>query len=139
MNSTSAPSGAEDVRKRIAAQMKECPDEKFALVGYSQGGRVMSMATKNMTAELAKNVVAVVLYGAGEGKETGALAGATLANCAQGDIACPNSGTGPGHVSYNDEGTKWHDRASQYIIAAFGGKGLGQKLVRNPTAEWKDL
>jgi hypothetical protein len=53
--------------------------------------------------------------------------------------ACPNSGTGPGHVSYNDENTKWHDRASQYIISAFGGNSLGQKLIRNPTADLKDL
>jgi pimeloyl-ACP methyl ester carboxylesterase len=66
--------------------MKECPDEKFALVGYSQGGRVVSMASRNMTAELAKNVLAVVLFGAGEGKETGTLGKVTLANCAPGDI-----------------------------------------------------
>lgn len=27
--------GQNDVKARIAAQSKECPDEKFALVGYS--------------------------------------------------------------------------------------------------------
>ncbi|KAF2435004.1 alpha/beta-hydrolase [Tothia fuscella] len=135
-NTTSAPSGAQDVQNRLIAQMKECPDEKFALVGYSQGGRVVSMATNRMNATLSKNILAVVLYGAGLGNATGSLSGITLANCAPGDIACSDSGTGAGHVSYNNEGTVWHDRTSQYIVAAFNGKPVeqkGPKLVRNPT------
>ncbi|KAF2420193.1 alpha/beta-hydrolase [Tothia fuscella] len=127
--------GVSDIQKRLEQQSKECPDEKFALAGYSQGGMVVTSATKKLSPALQAKVLAVVLYGAGEGKNVAEpLLKKTLANCAPGDFACPNSGSGPGHVSYNNEGTKWHDRSSEYVVAAFTDKPVGQKLARNPTA-----
>jgi len=126
--------GIADIGKRLAQENKECPDEKFALVGYSQGGMVVLSALAAIPAEISKKVVAIILYGAGDGSVvTGSYKDKVLANCAPGDFACPNAGSGPGHVSYNNEGTKWHDRTSQYIIEAFKGKSLGKKLVRSPT------
>jgi len=126
--------GVSDVQKRLEQQVKDCPNEKFALAGYSQGGRVVTMATAKLPPELAQKVLAVVLYGAGNGTAIqGLLKDRTLANCAPGDPACPNAGTGPGHVSYNDQGTIWHDRASKYVVAAFAGKSLGAKLMKSPT------
>lgn len=140
--------------------MKACPDEKFALVGYSQGGMIMTSAAPKLSAAAAEKVLAVVLYGAGDGSSvTAAIKKKVLANCAPGDFvsfsnifssgltllscsansacfqACTNSGSGPGHVSYNDEGTIWHDRAAKYIVAAFKGQPMGQKLMRSPTAQ----
>jgi len=126
--------GVADVQKRLEQQAKDCPDEKFALAGYSQGGRVVTLATAKLSPDLAQKVVAVVLYGAGNGTAIqGPLKDRTLANCAPGDFACPDAGSGPGHVSYNDQGTIWHDRSSKYVVAAFTGKPFGTRLIRSPT------
>jgi len=126
--------GVADVQKRLEQQVKDCPDEKFALAGYSQGGRVITLATANLSTELTQKVVAVLLYGAGNGSAIqGPMENLTLANCAPGDFACPDAGSGAGHVSYNDQGTIWHDRSSKYVVAAFTGKSLGKKLIRSPT------
>jgi len=129
-----AATGITDVGKRLTQQANECPNEKFALAGYSQGGMVVQGALGSIPANLRDKVVAVVLYGAGDGSSVNAaFKTKTIANCAPGDFACSSSGSGPGHVSYNDEGTKWHDRSSSYIVAAYQGKGQGAKTMRSPT------
>jgi len=126
--------GVSDIQNRLEQQAKDCPEEKFALAGYSQGGRVVTLAAAKLSSDLAQKVLAVVLYGAGNGTAVqGPLKDRVLANCAPGDFACPEAGSGPGHVSYNDQGTVWHDRSSKYIVAAFSGKSLGTKLLRSPT------
>jgi len=133
-NMMGASTGVSDVQKRLEQQIKACPDEKFALVGYSQGGMIMTTVAPKLSAAVAAKVLAVVLYGAGDGGNVAAsLKTKALANCAPGDFACTNSGSGPGHVSYNDVGTIWHDRAAKYVAAAFTGKPIGQKLARSPT------
>jgi len=126
-----AQTGIADIPKRIAAQVAACPNEKFALVGYSQGGMVVSGALKQIPAKYHDKVVAVVLYGAGDGSKTNkAYYDRVLANCAPGDFACPNAGKGPGHVSYNNKGTIWHDRSAQYIMSAYNGKSQGHLTMR---------
>jgi len=135
MASALGSAGANDVKKRLEAQSRECPEEKFALAGYSQGGMVVLSSLKNIPANLQSKVVAVVTYGAGDGSNVAAsFKTKSLSNCAPGDFACTNSGSGPGHVSYNNQGTTWHDRSSQYIVAAYKGQGLGHKLMRSPTS-----
>lgn len=82
--------GVADVQKRLEQQARDCPDEKFALAGYSQGGRVVTLATAKLSPDLAQRVLAVVLYGAGNGTAIqGALKDRTLANCAPGDFVSP--------------------------------------------------
>jgi len=126
--------GVADVSKRIERMLKECPETKFALSGYSQGGMVVTSAASKMSAQLAEKVLAMVIYGAGEASSVkGPLKDRTLANCAPGDFACPKTGSGPGHTSYNNEGTVWHDRAAQYIVAAFSGKKVSSKTMKVPT------
>jgi len=79
--------GAADVPKRMEAQIKACADIKFALVGYSQGGSVISLATATMPSNLTEKTVAVVLYGSGDGSLiVGSLRNRTIANCAPGDF-----------------------------------------------------
>jgi len=76
----------------VTDKAKECPKMKFALVGYSQGGMVVSAAAPKIPQDLRQNVVAMVLYGAGKGD--GGKGGTpssdwkqkTLANCAPGDM-----------------------------------------------------
>jgi len=131
--------GPNDIVSRIESQTKECPGTKFALVGYSQGGMVVIRAATTLKSkpELSQNVIAVVLYGAGDGKPVALSQSIVLANCARGDMACPEGGnnkaTALGHVSYNDLDSKWHDRSGQFIISAFNGKPLGPKVAKTAT------
>jgi hypothetical protein len=56
---------------------------------------IIASAAKSFTTEhpeLENKVLAVVLYGAGEGKNTGKYAAQTLANCAPGDFVGFQSG-----------------------------------------------
>jgi len=126
--------GIADVPKRMEKMLKECPDIKFALIGYSQGGMVVTSAAAKLPARLAEKVSAMVIFGAGEQSSVkGPLKDRTLANCAPGDFACPRSGSGPGHVSYNNEGTVWLDRSSKFIVQAFKGQKVTAKTIRTPT------
>jgi cutinase len=136
--------GVADVVSRVTNQSKECPKQKFALVGYSQGGMVVSAAAPKIPKDLQQKVVAVVLYGAGDGNaKTGAAASAdikqkTMANCAvndgcgKKDPSAPQ-GAGTGHLSYANAGTQWHSRSAKYIAASFHGQAQGYKLELSPT------
>jgi hypothetical protein len=91
--------------------LKACPGTKFVIGGYSQGGMVTIQALSKLSKEAQDKTIAIVLYGAGDGSQVAAaFKEKTIANCAPGDFACPKSGSGPGHVSYNNKGTIWHDR-----------------------------
>jgi pimeloyl-ACP methyl ester carboxylesterase len=84
---TGLATGVSDIQKRLEQQSKDCPDEKFALAGYSQGGVVVIMAAAKLPADITKKVLAVVLYGAGNGTAIkGELKDRTIANCAPGDF-----------------------------------------------------
>jgi cutinase len=84
---TGSSTGVADVQKRLEKMVKECPDSKFALAGYSQGGMVVSSAAAKLPAQLAEKVLAMVIYGAGEATSVkGPLKDRTLANCAPGDF-----------------------------------------------------
>jgi hypothetical protein len=89
--------GINDIVARITTKAKECPKMNYALVGYSQGGMVVSSAAPKIPADLRGKVVAIVLYGAGTGAGGGKGKGGslppredikkmTLANCAPGDM-----------------------------------------------------
>jgi cutinase len=84
--------GISDVVNRVTTKDKECPKQKFALIGYSQGGMVVSAAVAKIPSNLREKVVAMVLYGAGTGAAGKGAAPAndikqkTLANCAPGDM-----------------------------------------------------
>jgi cutinase len=86
--------GITDVVNRVTTKDKECPKQKFALVGYSQGGMVVTAAMAKIPPNLREKVVAMVLYGAGTGAAAKAggpspaddIKAKTLANCAPGDM-----------------------------------------------------
>jgi cutinase len=90
--------GINDIVTRITSKAKECPKMNFALVGYSQGGMVVSSAAPKISIDLRDKVVAIVLYGAGTGAGGGKegfggglspredIKQKTLANCAPGDM-----------------------------------------------------
>src|ERR1700753_3826741 len=55
--------GANDVAKRINSQLAACPNAKFALVGYSQGARVVRIGATKLNKAALDRVVAAVVYG----------------------------------------------------------------------------
>jgi cutinase len=56
--------GARDVAERLASQEKACPNQVFALVGYSQGASVMNSAAKRIPATTQKDKIkALVMFG----------------------------------------------------------------------------
>ena len=108
--------------------MKDCPDERFALVGYSQGASVISRAASMLNKEQVAKIDAVVTYGAKVAFPP-ELAIKLLNNCAPGDQCGGLPGT-EGHLSYNNKGTVWHDRSAKYIADAFAGKSQGQLFAK---------
>lgn len=59
----SAPTGRDDVVKRLEAQSAACPQQKFALVGYSQGAMVMRMAAPKIPAAIHSKILALEMFG----------------------------------------------------------------------------
>jgi cutinase len=55
--------GVTDVVNRIANQIKACPDQKFSLVGYSQGARVMRGAAVKIPSSSFPSILALVMFG----------------------------------------------------------------------------
>lgn len=74
---------------RLVSQSELCPDQTFALVGYSQGAGVMHSAADKVPKELFPKIKALAMFGdPGErlGREFPAeLQGKVLQNCAEGD------------------------------------------------------
>jgi len=134
LTSFASTAGPDDIAKRIKTKSAECPQMKFAVIGYSQGGGVAASGL----AKVVKNgqvdkVVAVVLYapfmGAAPPKE---FSSKTLQNCAKGDPVCLNGADQTMHISYNTKGTKWHEASAKFLVAAF----KGQPLQANPGSSW---
>ena len=55
--------GISDVVNRVTTKDKECPKQKFALVGYSQGARVMRVAAPKLDPSLFPKILALVMFG----------------------------------------------------------------------------
>jgi cutinase len=63
LSADSVAVGVQDVVARIAAQIKACPDQKFSLVGYSQGARVMRSAAVKIPSSSYSKILALVMFG----------------------------------------------------------------------------
>jgi hypothetical protein len=112
--------------------LKQCPDSRFALVGYNQGATVISMGATRLTPQQLQKVDAVITYGA-DTSFPQALEKKWLNNCAPGDMCGGNVPKGnEAHLSYNNEGTVWHDRSAKYIANAFDGKSQGNISAKSP-------
>ncbi|MEU5595235.1 cutinase family protein [Streptomyces sp. NPDC020298] len=107
---TSAAQGNADVVNHVAGQAAACPNQRFILVGYSQGANVVdnsigissdgavvgSPIVATIPAALAPRVAAVLLFGnpiRALGKSvTGTYQSRTIDFCAKGDPICENGG-----------------------------------------------
>lgn len=107
---TSAAQGNADLVNHVTSQAAACPNQRFVLVGYSQGANVVdnsigissagalvgSPIVATIPAALEPRVAAVLLFGnpiRALGKSvTGTYQGRTIDFCAQGDPVCENGG-----------------------------------------------
>lgn len=116
---TSAAQGNADVVNHVEQQAAACPNQRFVLVGYSQGANVVdnsigissegavvgSPIVATLPAAVEPKVAAVLLFGnpiRALGKSvTGTYQSRTIDFCAKGDPICENGGTDVGaHLGY---------------------------------------
>lgn len=122
LSPTSAAQGNLDLVNHVKSQAAACPNQKFVLVGYSQGANVVdnsigissagavvgSPIVATLPAAVEPKVAAVLLFGnpiRALGKSvTGTYQSRTLDLCAAGDPVCENGGGDVGaHLSYRDD------------------------------------
>ncbi|TKX24094.1 cutinase-like protein 5 [Elsinoe australis] len=121
--------GSSDVVARLRRQSAACPDQKFALVGYSQGAVVMRAAVTSLSTSIQNKIVALVMFGdpanrQGRGDDWPAvLRPRDLQICAEdggGDPVCNANGTCIFfHLIYLRP--EFINRAVDFIAAAFRG------------------
>jgi hypothetical protein len=126
------------VLKHLAAQSAACPEQVYALVGYSQGADVMHGAGVKIPAPLLPRIVAVVLFGdpgnRGPNKPSPlggitpvlpkALEDRLKENCEKQDPVCTNSGVETeAHLVYLEETKDYMTSSAAYIKKQFETKG----------------
>jgi cutinase len=119
---TSAAQGNRDLVNHVNSQAANCPNQRFILVGYSQGANVVdnsigissagavvgSPIVATLPAAVEPKVAAVLLFGnpiRALGKSvTGTYQSRTFDICAKGDPVCERGGGDTGaHLSYRDD------------------------------------
>jgi len=124
----SAPTGRDDVVKRLEAQSAACPQQKFALVGYSQGAMVMRMAAPKIPAAIHSKILALEMFGdpglrGGRlSSFPGDLTSRLYENCAKGDPVCTTGTEFQPHLTYRQ--SKYQDPSAKFMIAAFKGQPM---------------
>jgi len=159
--SVSSLQGVDDVINRLNKQSKECPNQKFSLVGYSQGAGVIhgalassgkpypggpSVRPKLDKAAIPK-IASIVLFGDPGFKPGPGPTGTTIPpipaallpklrnNCHQKDPACDPAGGGfENHLEYIND--PWQKDSVAYIIAGFKGLPLPNAPKTIADAEW---
>jgi cutinase len=118
---TSAAQGNRDLVDHVKSQAAACPNQRYVLVGYSQGANVVdnsigissagavvgSPIVATLPAAVEPKVAAVLLFGnpiRALGKSvTGTYQSRTLDICAKGDPVCESGGGNVGaHLGYRD-------------------------------------
>ncbi|GLZ12994.1 cutinase [Actinomadura sp. NBRC 104425] len=124
----SASEGNTDLVDHVTAEARSCPNQKFILVGYSQGANVVDNSigissdgalvggpiTKTIPASVEPRVAAVLLFGnpirAIGRRVTGTYESRTLDICADGDPICGGGLNILAHLSYGNNA----DQAAQF-------------------------
>lgn len=114
-----ATPGQQDMVKRISTVAAQCPNTKFVLGGYSQGGTVVDLSigvslfgpapSGAIPANLAPRIAAIVTFGNPLGNQRLAAASPTYSSrikefCAAGDPVCRNGADFTAHLAYLSNG-----------------------------------
>jgi cutinase len=143
MNMTvSLPTGVKDTTSRLSNQIKACPDQKFAIVGYSQGAGVMHAAAAKFDAAVISKVVAAVMFGdpgfrsaVGGNAFPAPIQARLKENCNPGDPVCdPKGGEFSGHLAYSK--ALYQKGSADFIVAAFKGQPLPKAITSAADPNW---
>jgi len=143
MNMTvSGPTGVKDTTERLNRQIKACPDQKFAIVGYSQGAGVMHAAAAKFDQAAISKVVAAVMFGDPGFKTATAktpfpapIQMRLMENCNPGDPVCdPSGGEFSGHLQYSK--ASYQKPSADFIVAAFKGQPLPKAIKSAVDPNW---
>lgn len=135
MAASSKTQGVAKTVSHITAQAAACPNQKFVLVGYSQGADVMHTAAPKIPASLYPRIVAVVMFGdpGNKGPNTKSPSGGTvpvfptilgnrlMENCASGDPVCSAGSNILAHLTYGSG--KYMSESAKYIQKQFKSGG----------------
>ncbi|MEJ3747291.1 cutinase family protein [Actinomycetes bacterium KLBMP 9797] len=134
LSRNSPTDGNQALVDHVTAQAQQCADQRFVLVGYSQGANVVgnSLGTSSegavvggpvvatIPAEVQPRVAAVLVFGyplrkQGQGIE-GEFAERTLDICANGDVVCdPGGASVAAHLSYRGDAGEAADFAAARV------------------------
>ena len=122
--------GSRDVVNRLISQSRACPNQKFALVGYSQGAVVIRQAVQRLPASILNKIVAWIGYGdparrqGNEDDLPGSLAERDLQICAgagtpNSDPVCDGEGRGCVyyHLTYIEQ--RYIDQGVGFLVEQF--------------------
>ena len=143
----SAQIGAADTLSHLTAISAACPDQKYVLVGYSQGAGVIHLAAPKIPTSLYDRIVALVMYGDGGNPGPSfsdpprtttipafpdALNQKLKENCAFGDPVCSNGTSINAHLSYNAPNATYISGSAEYIQQQLQTNGkVGPQLSPN--------
>lgn len=107
--------GGSDMATLVKTALKNCPNTKVVLGGYSEGAMVVHNAASSLTAD---QVAAAVLFGDPlKAESVGKLSSSDVKEfCATGDPVCLNGVNVIAHLSYGSDATT----AAEFLIKAAG-------------------
>jgi hypothetical protein len=149
-----------DTTGRLTHQVQACPDQTFAIVGYSQGAAVMHAAAAKFEPAVVSKIVAAVMFGdpsfrsaKGGNMFPGAIQGKLMENCNPGDpvsllvstsdnalltfavkVCDPSGGEFSGHLAYSK--ASYQKASADFIIAAFKGQPLPKAITSAADPNW---
>ena len=148
----SGPRGITDTVNHFKSASASCPDQKFVLVGYSQGADVVHYAAAQISPSLYPAIIALVQFGDPTARASGlydpnfngqnppslpsVLAQRQKENCALGDPVCTNNGSDfTKHLTYNSHGTTFMNNSALYIQKQFqtNGQAGPDDVVKSPS------
>lgn len=110
-------SGGPKMTSLVKQALKQCPQTKVVLGGYSQGSMVVHNAAQSLSAG---QISAAVLFGDPmKTQSVGKLPDDKRKEfCAQGDPVCANGANTMAHLSYGDDA----NQAASFLVQASGAK-----------------
>ncbi|KAJ5711178.1 Cutinase [Penicillium malachiteum] len=114
-DTTLGEDGGSDMVTLVKQAIKQCPDSKVVLAGYSEGAMVVHNAAESLTAD---QVAGAVLFGDPLKMESvGKLSSSKVKEfCATGDPVCENGEDVMAHLSYGSDAKE----AAEFLVEAAG-------------------
>ncbi|MCJ1458959.1 hypothetical protein MMC28_009336 [Mycoblastus sanguinarius] len=116
------PTGSSTMASLVGQAIKQCPDTKVVLSGYSQGAQLVHNSAKQLSSALTADISSVIVFGDPDnGQAVGSIPTSKVDSfCASGDTVCDGAGIGAGitsaHLTYGQDA----DQAAAFVAEAAG-------------------